>query len=118
MKLFTTQKFTDNCSYYCLPMKLQEGNIFTGVYLSFCLVGFHVTITHDALDLTIQGPPSPSSSLPVQETLGPATLLLYTCTLLLWPQHPTSDIWCQDFVIFSMYVIIRQIPSETEQTRN
>ena len=22
--------------------------------------GFHVTITHDALDLTIQGPPSPS----------------------------------------------------------
>ena len=38
-----------------------EGNVFTGVYLSFCSWGggSHVTITFDALDLTVQAPRSP-----------------------------------------------------------
>ena len=39
-------------------MKLQEGNIFSRVCLSVILSGkvSHVTITHDALDLTVQDP--------------------------------------------------------------
>ena len=40
-------------------MKLREGNVFTGICLSLSLVGVgrgrsHATITHDALDLTVQ----------------------------------------------------------------
>ena len=36
------------------PMKLLEGNAFSFAYLS------HVTITHDALELTVRGSPSPA----------------------------------------------------------
>ena len=44
--------------YYHLPMKLWEGHVFSHVCLSAFLStgGPHVTITHDALDLNIQGP--------------------------------------------------------------
>ena len=38
--------------YQCHQMKLREGNVFTGVCLSFCSVGWedpHVTITRDVL---------------------------------------------------------------------
>ena len=43
--------------HYRLPRKLWEGNVFSHVCLSFCLRGgSHVTITHDALDLTVQEP--------------------------------------------------------------
>ena len=37
-------------------MKLQEGNVFSPICLSFCPLeeGSHVAITHDALDLTVQ----------------------------------------------------------------
>ena len=44
--------------YYRTPTKLREGNVFTCVCL-FTGDGvpmFHVTTTHDALDLTLQGP--------------------------------------------------------------
>ena len=39
--------------------KLREGNVFSHIFPSFCPWegGSHVTIAHDALDLTIQGPP-------------------------------------------------------------
>ena len=38
--------------------KLREGNVFICVCLSFCSKGnSHGTITHDALDLTVQPPP-------------------------------------------------------------
>ena len=40
---------------YRLPTKLWEGNVFTHVYLSVHR-GPHVTITHGALDLTVQDP--------------------------------------------------------------
>ena len=48
----------DNCCrarllHYRPPTKLWEGNVFT--CLSFCW-GPHVTITHDALDFTVQAP--------------------------------------------------------------
>ena len=48
------------------PMKLREGNVFSRVCVSFCSWGSpNVTITHDALDLTIQAPiPSPAPSPP------------------------------------------------------
>ena len=39
----------------CSSTKLQESNVFTDVYLSFCSgVGLHVTITLDAVNLTVQ----------------------------------------------------------------
>ena len=46
---------------YSPPTKFLEGNIFTGVCLSFCSIagGPHVTINNDALDLTIENPIPP-----------------------------------------------------------
>ena len=41
--------------YYRPPMKLREGNVLSRVSLSVH-GGPHVTLTHDALNLTIQGP--------------------------------------------------------------
>ena len=48
-------------------MKLWEGNVFTGVSLSFCSreEGSHVTITQDALDLTEHPPPLEETSLQI-----------------------------------------------------
>ena len=67
--------------YYLLPMKLREGNVFC--LLTICLFTgeFHVTITHDALGLTIQGS-SPWSCPPsVQEPPMPwAQSSLFTGT--------------------------------------
>ena len=42
--------------FYQLPTEMLEGNAFIRVSLSFCLIkgGSHVTIIHDALDLTEQ----------------------------------------------------------------
>ena len=37
--------------FYRLPMKLREGNVFTGVFHSVWVS--HVTITHDALDFSV-----------------------------------------------------------------
>ena len=58
-------------------MKLRGGNVFSRVYLSVILsvyvcvggLGSHVTTTHDAMDLTIQGPPYTGIQphLPVQD---------------------------------------------------
>ena len=55
--------------YYHPPTKLLEGNVFSHVCLSFCSHrGPHVTITHDALDLSVQSPlglpPSPGHGDP------------------------------------------------------
>ena len=48
--------------FYCPPTKFREGNVFSRVVLSVCVFtgegGSHVTITHDALDLTLQIPPN------------------------------------------------------------
>ena len=41
--------------FYRLPTKLREGNVFLRVCLSTGGGGPHVTITHDTLDLNIQG---------------------------------------------------------------
>ena len=44
--------------YYHPPSKLREGNVFSRASLFVGLgLGVHVTITHDTLDLTVQGPP-------------------------------------------------------------
>ena len=48
--------------YYSLPTKLRKGNVFSRACLSVILPtgGSHVTITHNALDLTLQlAPPQP-----------------------------------------------------------
>ena len=44
-----------SCYCYHPPMELQEGNLFSCVCMSFCLPSVvpHVTITQDALDLTV-----------------------------------------------------------------
>ena len=60
--------------HYRQPTELRKGNLFSHVFLSFCLlVRSLVTITHDALDLTVQGPPS-SPSFPQTSDLGPPQL--------------------------------------------
>ena len=80
------KKFPGIC--YRPPTKLWKYNIFTIVCLSFCCRegGYHVTIAHDALDLTIQyillctGTPWPSP-------LCTGTLLARA------PSVPACDIW-------------------------
>ena len=61
------------------PVKLWEGNVFAGVCLSVILfggAGSHMTITHDAFDLTSEGPPtsdlSPHPALPPDILSGTA----------------------------------------------
>ena len=54
--------------YFCPTLKLREGNVFSCVCPPFCPQrGPHVTITHDALDLTVQAPLflSPASPTPL-----------------------------------------------------
>ena len=77
-------------TFYRLPTKWREGNVFVRVYLS---TGGHVTITHDALDLTIQDPPPGlgSGSDPSRHGISRPTQLPQTCDLLALP--PVSDIW-------------------------
>ena len=55
-----------------------ECNVFSHICLSVCSrgKGFHVTITHDALDLNIQGPPSPAPPLCTGTFFAPAPALL------------------------------------------
>ena len=70
-----------NC-YFRPPTKLREGNVFTGVCLSVGRGDPHVTITDDALDLTVQVPhplslPDIRLGTPLTSDLGP----------------PASDIW-------------------------
>ena len=44
--------------FYCPPTKLRQGRVFGRVCLSVCSQGDpHVTIPHDAFDLTIEGHP-------------------------------------------------------------
>ena len=63
--------------------------------LSVYREGSHVTITHDALDLTIQGPTAlaPDSSLSAH---GHS-----------WPQPPGSDIWWQSLETCNKCVLLR-----------
>ena len=60
--------------FHHLPMKLWEGNVFTGVCHS-AQGESHVTITHVALDFTVQGPtPTPSVQGPALSEHSPACL--------------------------------------------
>ena len=58
---FGTQKTVRSSSprlIFCRPpTKLRIGNVFSRVCMSVCSQGSHVTITHDTLDVTIQGSP-------------------------------------------------------------
>ena len=57
--------------FYHPPTKLREGNVFTGVSLFVRRMGFRlVTITHDTLEVTVQGPPPPDMG-PVGEPPPP-----------------------------------------------
>ena len=62
------------CNYH-LPTKLREGNIFTGVCHSVH-GGPYVTITHDMMELTIEGLPHPA---PPPYTETPACLPPPSC---------------------------------------
>ena len=53
--------YCENINYYHPSTKMRKGNVFRCAYL--LTVGSIVTITHDALDLTIQGPPSACPAL-------------------------------------------------------
>ena len=84
-------------NYYRPPTELREGNVFS------CVCPFrlsvhrwsYVTITHDALDLTVEGSPLPRPSPPLQtrEYDGHHQRPVQTHSLE-DPQPPTStDIW-------------------------
>ena len=81
---------------YRRPTKLQEGNVFIRVCL---FTGqSHVTITHDALDFTVQGcPMAPSQPAPLdiglQNSPGPTPLWTWGLGPPLAPDQPASDIW-------------------------
>ena len=73
-------------SCHCLPTKLWEGNFFSHVCLSVHRVP-HVTITHDALDLTVQGltPSVEVTSPSISDIWWP---WLETCSnLFTWGSH-------------------------------
>ena len=67
--------------FYRPPTKLQEGYVFSHVCL-FTGVGPHVTITHDALDLTVQAYPLPAH---------PRTSDMESCLVPAPPGHRTLD---------------------------
>ena len=75
--------------FYRSPTKLQEDNVFSCVFLSFCQGGgSHVTITHDALDLNVQpiALPPPHRALALLLPLlltsgGQDWVLVQTCSL-------------------------------------
>ena len=70
--------------FYRPQMKLQEGNVFISICLSFCSGGAHVTITHDAL-----GPaPIPLLLISGGHHLRP----VQTCSLEDPPSSPFTDI--------------------------
>ena len=50
-------------SFYSPPTKFREGNVFSRVYSQGGGGGSHVTITHDALDLTVKTSRAPATSL-------------------------------------------------------
>ena len=99
---------------YSTPTNLQEGNVFSRVCLLFCpQERAHMTITHDALDLTVQPPPpdwpSPDfrpgthralaqPSLDIRLGIPPANDIwwssLENCSdLFIWGPSSRSDIW-------------------------
>ena len=51
--------------YFRPTLKLREGNVFSCVCPPFCPGGGgpHVTITHDALNVTVQGPSPPTRDM-------------------------------------------------------
>ena len=98
-------KILDNFSFifYHPPTKLRGVNVFTDVCLSFCSGGSHVTITHDALDLTVHPPtdmgPHSTGTSPAVTSGGHHWRPVQTCSLqnLPPPVLTSGDYW-------SMYV--------------
>ena len=86
-------------NYFRQAMMLREGNDFSRVCLSLCSPGeggSHVAITHDALDLTIQGLlPSPSKLLlPMRPEVHPSPQDMRPWTSALASAlFDASDIW-------------------------
>ena len=99
--LYNNNVLKQGCIYRP-PMKLREGNVFTRVCLSVHRgKGLHLTIVHDALDLTLQAPhirhgtpqPQPQSQPSTSDILWPS---LETCSNLFTPRMPrpnSIDIW-------------------------
>ena len=81
-------------THYHLPTKLRECNVFSHVCQSFWPWGSHVTITHDALDLTIQRP------LYIQGTPSPGPIPLYRDQL--WPKPPGPAAPCYWHLVATM----------------
>ena len=86
-KLSWSSDVTKDCvlPFYRRPTKLREGNAFSNVCLFTGRRGLHVTITHDTLDLTVQGhhqaPASPrhgTSLKGLPKSPYPSPLLLTT----------------------------------------
>ena len=71
---------------------------YASVHQSFCPGGPHVVITHDVLDLTVQGPishlPNHTSDLPLPVTSGGHQQRpVQTCSLQDPSSHHGTDIW-------------------------
>ena len=75
--------------YFCPTMKLREGNVFSRVCPSFWPQRSpHVTISHDALDLTVQAPLSLFPAAPTPLDIG---LVHWTSLYSPPPRTDTSD---------------------------
>ena len=115
--LFTNTYNQQVTNCYRSPTKWREGNVFIRVCPSFCpqrIGESHMTMTHDALDLTVQGPepptpPHPTADMGIQGLpgSGPGSPRKWDLRLPRpWSWSPASDIWwpsletCSNFVHF------------------
>ena len=82
--------------YHCPPRKLRQGNVFSCVCLS-TEGGSHLTITHDALDLTAESTPTPSDmNLTLQGPRHETPLYRASIPLDMGPYYiatPRAEIW-------------------------
>ena len=99
--------FFNSISYF-LPTKLSEGNAFSRVCVSFCLQGWsHVTITHNTLDLNVQGPPPPNPTTSPTPTWGLACVLWSTYGWQVGGSHPPGLLTFVKFYSIDVYNVGR-----------
>ena len=97
-------EFERSTTFYCPPMRLCEGNVFSHVCPSVSHSVHrrvsHVTITHVALDLTIQEPPPQLYSIlpPITPSVqGPHLYRIPLCTRPQFPLPPLMTFGGQDW---------------------
>ena len=80
-------RFTINKYHYRPPTKLLEGNVFSRVCLVILFIGGegpHVTIIHDALDITVQANPPPPPTWDMETPPGPPPAMGPPASDMIW----------------------------------